>query len=352
MNQIIWQYIVPAVYVLGLAIVITRFHHTRSFVAGFLAFVLLLAPATSRWLIAGTERMGGIGLRVTLYLGWLLGTFLILTTVAKIKQPEKTKAASFIAIASAIAVLLALVSTSIIAVIKGGSEFVGGTAAIAFWVTIVLGVLAIFGNYSGSSSDKSSIGVLLGGIIGMGILLFALILCVRSIWTLSHGSWLVVLHRTVPFLSALVFLGCASAVLRRFSGKWFGVCAVAGFSVLAVIQLVVFANAAADLTISGFSSVASLASLFAWLAILLFFVAVPQTEMASLGAWAGFRMTEARWGGVAAIVVGLLICAWQMYEVHGGEHLTLWMVGGFIPLPVIVLGVLAILGGVIALIQG
>lgn len=351
MNTIPWQHVFPAIYILGLAIVITRWHHTPSFVAGFLAFVLLLAPSASRWLMPGNGRMGGPGLPITLHLSWLLGVFLLLSTVATIRPPKKSKAASLIALASVIAVLLALLSTSIVAVAKGGSEFLGGAAVTAFWVTVVVGVLAIFGNYTGYAPEKSPLGSLLGGIVLIGIFLFALILCVRSIWTLSHGSWAVVSHRTVTFLAALAFLGCASAVLRRFPRKWFGVCAVSGFSLLAGIQLAVFASAAAHLTIPGFSAIAPLASFLAWCAILAFLLAVPRTEMASFAACAGFRMTDARWGAVGVIVAGLLICAWQMYEVQGGDHLTLWMIG-LLPLPVIVLGVLAILGGVIALVQG
>jgi len=62
-------------------------------------------------------------------------------------------------------------------------------------------------------------------------------------------------------------------------------------------------------------------------------------------------MNETRWFGLAAVIVGGVICAWQAYEVQGGEHFTLWMIG-CIPLPVIALGILFILGGLIALIGG
>lgn len=33
-------------------------------------------------------------------------------------------------------------------------------------------------------------------------------------------------------------------------------------------------------------------------------------------------MSETRWSGIAAIVVGVLMSAWQIYEVNGGERET------------------------------
>jgi len=62
-------------------------------------------------------------------------------------------------------------------------------------------------------------------------------------------------------------------------------------------------------------------------------------------------MDDTRKFGLVAIVIGGLICAWQMYEVNHTNHFTLWVIG-FIPLPVIVLGILFVLGGLIALIKG
>lgn len=50
------------------------------------------------------------------------------------------------------------------------------------------------------------------------------------------------------------------------------------------------------------------------------------------------------WLGLAGLFLGGLICAWQIYEVHHTDHLTIWVVW-FLPIPVIVLGILLGLGG-------
>lgn len=62
-------------------------------------------------------------------------------------------------------------------------------------------------------------------------------------------------------------------------------------------------------------------------------------------------MDETRVGGLVAVVAGGLICAWQIYEVNNTNHFTLWVIG-CIPLPVIVLGILLVLGGLLALVVG
>jgi len=59
---------------------------------------------------------------------------------------------------------------------------------------------------------------------------------------------------------------------------------------------------------------------------------------------------EKRLGGIVGILVGGLICAWQIYEVNTGSSFTFWVIG-FIPLPVIVLGGLFVLGGLVALVS-
>lgn len=64
-----------------------------------------------------------------------------------------------------------------------------------------------------------------------------------------------------------------------------------------------------------------------------------------------FRMTEARWSGLGMIIIGLGICAWQLYEVRYGDSFTVWIVW-FIPLPVILFGILGLLSGVILLVVG
>lgn len=53
----------------------------------------------------------------------------------------------------------------------------------------------------------------------------------------------------------------------------------------------------------------------------------------------------------AVILMGVLICGWQLYELEHTDHLTLWMIGGFLPVPVIVFGGLAILAGLILLVR-
>ena len=64
-----------------------------------------------------------------------------------------------------------------------------------------------------------------------------------------------------------------------------------------------------------------------------------------------WEMDEARWAGIAAIFMGALICAWQMYEVDAGDGFTVWIVW-MIPLPVIVLGILFVLAGIVMLATG
>jgi|KBSSwiStaDraftv2_1062776.scaffolds.fasta_scaffold374078_2 hypothetical protein len=54
---------------------------------------------------------------------------------------------------------------------------------------------------------------------------------------------------------------------------------------------------------------------------------------------------------VLVIVVGALICAWQLYEVGHTKHLTFWIVG-CIPLPIILLGIVLLLGGLLRLFSG
>jgi hypothetical protein len=84
-------------------------------------------------------------------------------------------------------------------------------------------------------------------------------------------------------------------------------------------------------------------------------VVVLASVLASL-AWVATRvvkqgMNRARWTGLGMVVVGAGICAWQVYETRAGTSLTFWIIG-FIPLPVIVLGILLVLGGLVAFIRG
>ena len=62
-------------------------------------------------------------------------------------------------------------------------------------------------------------------------------------------------------------------------------------------------------------------------------------------------MKEARVQGLAALVIGGLICAWQIYEVNHTKHLTLWVIG-CVPLPVIALGILLVLVGLVGFLKG
>jgi hypothetical protein len=51
---------------------------------------------------------------------------------------------------------------------------------------------------------------------------------------------------------------------------------------------------------------------------------------------------------VFGIVMGALICAWQVYEVKHKKHFTFWIVG-CVPLPIVLLGIVLLLGGVIGI---
>lgn len=62
-------------------------------------------------------------------------------------------------------------------------------------------------------------------------------------------------------------------------------------------------------------------------------------------------MNDNRWIGVVGIVLGILICAWQWYEVSAGSSLTVWVIF-FIPVPIVALGGLFILGGLLMLAMG
>ena len=59
-------------------------------------------------------------------------------------------------------------------------------------------------------------------------------------------------------------------------------------------------------------------------------------------------MKDNRLIAVLVIVVGALICAWQIYEVKHTKHLTFWIIG-CLPLPIILLGIVLLVGGLIKL---
>jgi hypothetical protein len=189
-------------------------------------------------------------------------------------------------------------------------------------------------------------------VLVIGILLFALVTSVKAIYALSHGSWWLVAGRVCPFVTGLVYTGCALAVLNRFPSTWFGRIGIAAFCFLSLCEFIFFGMIVTLAATPILGSVASTVFAAGWFLALAFLAGVPRDRLAAYPSWKGFRMTQTRWAGVAALVVGALICAWQLYEVKGGEHFTFWIVGGFIPLPVILLGILFLLGGLIALIQG
>jgi hypothetical protein len=62
-------------------------------------------------------------------------------------------------------------------------------------------------------------------------------------------------------------------------------------------------------------------------------------------------MNNNRLGIVLVIIVGGLICAWQIYEVSHTKHFTFWVVG-CIPLPLILLGIVFLVGGLVGLVTG
>jgi hypothetical protein len=55
-------------------------------------------------------------------------------------------------------------------------------------------------------------------------------------------------------------------------------------------------------------------------------------------------MGKNRITGVVNLILGGLICLWQFYELNSTNHFTFWIIG-FIPLPVIVLGVILVVVG-------
>lgn len=62
-------------------------------------------------------------------------------------------------------------------------------------------------------------------------------------------------------------------------------------------------------------------------------------------------MNEARRAGLIAMIIGGLICIWQIFEFTKADSFTMWIIG-CIPLPVIVIGIIFLLGGLTVLIRG
>ena len=295
MNATIWQYAISLLYIGGLFVVLIRYHHTRVFVPSFLGFVFLLTAPYVQWWLRGLMTQSASELAwlwITLS-AWipLLGFYLILVSLVKITHAKHTKVSSLYRTTGIIIVFLILVGSTIFAIVNGHIR------------------LFRF-NYP---------------------------------------------HLVYYFLAGIGFLGCSVAIFNRFSTRWFGIIGAAAFALLSITNILFFGSMAGlssvGLSFEFLLDFASLVITLAWAAILVFFITVPRGEMDSHPAWAGFIMTQRRWGGVVTIVIGLLICAWQIYEVHSGEHFTFWMVGGFIPLPVILLGILAVLGGLVTLIR-
>jgi hypothetical protein len=290
MDITIWQYAVSLLYVGGLLIVLIRYHHTHVLVPGFWGFVfLLMAPYIQRWLLA--QPAGELlRLRIMLSRGVpLLGIYLILVSLVKITHAERTRASSLYR---------------------------------------MVGLVFLF-------------------FVFAGIIFFAILNKDTLLLRVNYH------HIIYHFLAGAGFLMGSVAVFSRFSVRWFGIAATVAFVLLSLMDFLFLGAMTVGLISLGFLwDFSQLVMLLAWIVILVFFITVPRDEVDSYPTWVGFGMTPRRWGGVVAVVIGSLVCAWQIYEVNSSEHFTFWMVGGFIPLPVMLLGILVVLGGLIRLVRG
>ncbi len=219
---------------------------------------------------------------------------------------------------------------------------------ITAWILGVMLVMFLLGSIREFQQDRARwTSNLLLGIPGLAIFLFLLVFSGVMLDRTQGGSWLGLTAHYVRFAAALLLLVSANAILDRRPIAWGSACGSMGLLALALSRLLLL-----PLQVGPGNWIELIAPARRWLelcgpALFLLFVAfAPRDSIQVRGTHPapGLRLQWA-WTAAACVLAGLGICAWQLYEVSTGDTFTVWIVGRFIPIPVIVLGALFVIGG-------
>lgn len=345
-------YVLISLFSIGIIIVFVRYHHTRALIPGLLGFAALLIAASVS------------DVKTYFYPNFIdflspLGVFLILSSLKRLSVSKISDAPNVTKQIFARWVLSNLFSPLFIAIsiflfIGSPKEYLSLTMIIAFCFMIYISVTFSLDWYKKHKSlqlSKHTISFLFLSSLNMMLVGFAWIVFVKAIYTLQNGSWFYVANGMIPLLVSAGFTNCSVAIFDRLTkgvGRFLG---IAAFSVLSLLSLVRFSTSVGLAPIQQIEVLLPEVEIVAWIIALVFLMIVPRPLVETHRHFAGFEMTKARWTGMIAMIIGGSLWAWQVHELNAGEHLTVWIILGFIPVPLILLGAVFLLGGLIPLLS-
>ena len=227
-------------------------------------------------------------------------------------------------------------------------DAVSHAVVLSAWIIAAIAVMATLGSIPDWRHDRANtVRNLLIGVPLLALPLFVLVFSGVMLDRAQDESWLGLTAHYVRFVAAVVLLVGASGPIDQRPIRWSIVCGFVGLLALASSRLLLL-----PLHVGPGHWFGPIASARWWLevcgpALFLLFVAfAPRGSLQQGGPHSapGLRI-QWSWGAAACLLAGFAICAWQIYEVSTGDHFTVWIVGRFIPLPVVVLGGLFVIGG-------